>query len=198
MKKLYSHAMKNMISHFVQGLLVLTPLAITVYILYKIFDFVHTTFHFMGVIIHPLVDPFVIVFVIMLLIYLIGRLSASLIFTPVYHKFEKDIEKVPLIRIVYSSVKDLMSAFVGSKRKFNKPVMVTMDKVNNIKQMGFVTQEDLTGMNIEKDYVAVYMPFSYGLSGRLLVLHKDNIVPIDASAAEVMKFIVSGGVTHVD
>ena len=198
MKKLYSHAMKNMISHFVQGLLVLTPLAITVYILYKIFDFVHTTFHFMGVIIHPLVDPFVIVFVIMLFIYLIGRLSASLIFTPVYHKFEKDIEKVPLIRIVYSSVKDLMSAFVGSKRKFNKPVMVTMDKVNNIKQMGFVTQEDLTGMNIEKDYVAVYMPFSYGLSGRLLVLHKDNIVPIDASAAEVMKFIVSGGVTHVD
>lgn len=190
--------MKNIISHFVQGLLVLAPLAITVYVLYKVFDFIHTTFHFVGVIVHPLVDPFIVVFGILFLIYIVGRLSSSLIFTPVYHKLEKDIEKVPFIRIVYSSVKDLLSAFVGSKRKFNQPVMVTLDKANNIKQMGFVTQEDLSGMKIEKDYLAVYMPFSYGFSGKLLIIHKDSIVPVDASATEVMKFIVSGGVTHVD
>ena len=198
MKNFFSHTSKNVISHFVQGLIVLAPLAITMYVLYKIFDFVHTTFHFMGVIVHPLVDPFIIAFAILLFIYIIGRLSSSLIFTPVYHKFEKDIERVPLIRIVYSSVKDLMSAFVGNKRKFNRPVMVTIDKVNNIKQMGFITQDDLTGMNIEKDYIAVYLPFSYGLSGKLLILHKDSVVPIDATATEVMKFVVSGGVTHVD
>ena len=198
MKNLFSQTMKNAISHFIQGLLVLAPLAITVYVLYKIFNFVHTTFHFLGVIVHPLIDPFIIVFAILVFIYIIGRLSSSLIFTPVYHKLERDIEKVPLIRIVYSSVKDLLSAFVGSKRKFNRPALVTIDKANNIKQMGFVTQDDLSSLKIDKGYIAVYMPFSYGFSGKVLITHKDNIQPIDASATEVMKFIVSGGVTHVD
>jgi len=198
LKDYYSHTLKNIISHFAQGLLVLAPIAITGFVLYKIFDFVHTTFHFLGVIVHPLLDPFIIVLAIIIIIYIVGRLSSTLLFTPAYHRFEKDMERVPLIRIVYTSVKDVMSAFVGSKRRFNKPVLVTLDKINNIKQMGFITQEDLSMMNLEKEYVAVYMPFSYGFSGKLLILHKDSVEPIDASATDVMKFIVSGGVTHVD
>jgi len=198
LKDAYAHGVKNAISHFVQGILVLAPIAITVYILYKVFDFFHSTFHFLGVIVHPLLDPFIILFSIVILIYLVGRISSSLLFTPAYHRLEKDIEKVPLIRIVYSSVKDLMSAFVGSKRRFNRPVLVTLDKLNNIKQLGFITQEDLSNLNLEKEYIAVYMPFSYGFSGRLLILHKDSVAPVDASSTDVMKFIVSGGVTHVD
>lgn len=193
-----SHSAKNFISHFVQGLLIIAPLAITMFILYRIFDFIHTTFHFLGVIVHPLVDPFIIIAVLIFLIYAVGKLSSVLIFTPVYYRIQKDFEKVPFIRAVYSSIKDILSAFVGSKRKFNKPVLVTVDKANDIKQIGFLTQEDLSNMDIIKDYVAVYMPFSYGLSGKLLVVHKDNITPLNVSATDAMKFVVSGGVTHVD
>lgn len=87
---------------------------------------------------------------------------------------------------------------MGSKRKFNRPVLVTLDKVNNIKQMGFITEEDLSTMSIGKEYTAVYLPFSYGFSGKLLIVPKENIAPLDATGAEAMKFIVSGGVTHVD
>jgi len=91
-----------------------------------------------------------------------------------------------------------MSAFVGSKKKFKRPVLVTLDKANNIKQLGFITQEDLSDMGIDKEYMGVYMPFSYGFSGKLLIVHKDNVTPVDGSSTDVMKFIVSGGVTHVD
>jgi uncharacterized membrane protein len=193
-----SHLVKNFIGHFVQGLIVLAPLAITVFVFYKFWDIVHTTFGFVGHIVHPLLDPFIIIAGIILVIYIIGRVSASWLFTPAYNRFEKDLEKVPFIRLVYSSVKDIMSAFVGNKRKFNKPVLVTIDKINNIKQIGFLTQDDLANMSIEKEYTAVYMPFSYGFSGKLLIVHKDSIAPLDATAAEAMKFVVSGGVTHVD
>jgi uncharacterized membrane protein len=198
LKERSAHALKNFIGHFVQGLIVIAPLAITIFVFYKVWDIIHSTFGFVGRIIHPLLDPFIIIAAVILVIYVIGRISASFLFTPAYNRFEKDLEKVPFIRLVYSSVKDIMSAFVGNKRKFNQPVLVTIDKVNNIKQIGFLTQDDLANMSIAKEYTAVYMPFSYGFSGKLLIVHKDNIVPLDASAAEAMKFVVSGGVTHVD
>ncbi len=193
-----SHAVKNFLGHMVQGLLVITPLAITVYVVYKVVTTIASAFGFIHEIVHPLLDPFIILAAIIFIIYIVGRLSASFLFTPMYDRFEKDIEKVPLIRVVYSSVKDIMSAFVGSKRKFNRPVLVTIDKVNDVKQIGFITQEDMSTMSIGTEYTAVYMPFSYGLSGKLIIVRKDNIQPLDATSAEAMKFVVSGGVTHVD
>lgn len=193
-----SHGVKNFLSHFVQGLLVLAPAAITIFIVVKVFGFLSATFGFIPKIVHPLLDPLIIAVSVVLVIYIIGRVSSSILFTPVYTRIEKDIEKVPLIRIVYSSVKDMMSAFVGSKRKFNRPALITLDKVNGIKQLGFITQESLTDMGIAPEYMAVYLPFSYGFSGKLMIVHKDNVAPLDASATDVMKFVVSGGVTHVD
>jgi uncharacterized membrane protein len=192
------NSVKNFLSHFVQGLIVIAPAAITIFIVVKVFEFVSATFGFMPKIIHPLLDPFIIGIGVIVLIYLIGLISSSILFTPMYTRIEKDIEKVPLIRIVYTSVKDLMSAFVGSKRRFNRPVLITLDKINNIKQLGFITQDNLSDMAIDKDYMAVYLPLSYGFSGKLLIVHRDNVQPLDASATDVMKFVVSGGVTHVD
>ncbi len=193
-----SHAIKNFVGHIIQGLLVITPVAITVFVVYKIINLIASTFGFIHQIVHPLVDPFIILGAIIVIVYLVGRLSSSFLFNPVYNRMERDIEKIPLIRLVYSSVKDIASAFVGSKRKFNKPVLVTMDKANGIKQIGFVTQSDLKSMSISDAYTAVYMPFSYGFSGKLIIVPKENVEPLDATAAEAMKFVVSGGVTHVD
>lgn len=193
-----SQVVKNFLGHMVQGLLVITPVVITVYAVYKIVTYVGSAFGWIHHIVHPLLDPFIILAAMVVIVYIVGRVSASFLFTPMYDRFEKDIEKVPLIRVIYSSVKDMMSAFVGSKRKFNRPVLVTVDRVNDIKQIGFITQEDLTTMAIAKEYTAVYMPFSYGLSGKLLIVKKENIEPLDATSAEAMKFVVSGGVTHVD
>lgn len=198
MKKIFqSRAIKNFISHCVQGLIVVAPVVITVFVFYKIFDFVRSTNPFPRIV-NTYLDPFIILVGILILIYLIGLLSESILFTPVYVRLEKGVEKVPFIRVVYSAVKDLFSAFIGNKKKFNRPVLVTIDKANDIKQMGFVTQTDLSNMDISKEYISVYLPFSYGLNGKLIFVHKDTVQPLNVSATEAMKFIISGGVTHVD
>ena len=194
---LQSRIIKNFISNCVQGLIVVAPVFITVFVFYRIFVFVKNTNPFPQIV-DPYLDPFIILIATIVFIYLVGLLSASIFFTPVYVRLEKGVERVPFIRVVYSAVKDLFSAFVGNKRKFNRPVLVTIDKANDIKQIGFVTQTDLSNMSIDKDLISVYLPFSYGFNGKLIIIHKDSVQPLEASSTEVMKFIISGGVTHVD
>jgi uncharacterized membrane protein len=194
---LQSRFVKNFISHCVEGLIVIAPLVITAFVLYRLFIFFNNTFSFLKIV-NAYLDPFIILVGIILFIYLVGRLSASIFFTPVIMRLEKDVERVPFIRVVYSAVKDLSSAFVGNKRKFNRPVLVSIDGTKEVKQIGFVTQTDLSHMDMGNDMISVYLPFSYGLSGRLIIVNKDMVQPLNISAAEAMKFIISGGVTHVD
>ncbi len=196
-KVLKSRIVKNFISHFAQGLIVIAPTVITVFVFYRLFIFFKNNFPNTNIV-SPYADPFIILVAIILFIFLVGRLSATIFFTPVIVGSEKVVERVPFIRVVYSAVKDLFSAFIGNKKKFNRPVLVTIDKANDIKQMGFVTQTDLSTMSIEQGFISVYLPFSYGLNGKLIIVHKDSVIPLDVSATEAMKFIVSGGVTHVD
>jgi uncharacterized membrane protein len=198
MKKfLQSRIVKNFISHCVQGLIVIAPAIITIFVFYRLFIFFNHAFSFPRIV-NPYLDPVIIPLGIILFIYLVGRLSATIFFTPVIVRLEKDVERVPFIRMVYSAVKDIFSAFVGSKRKFNRPVLVTIDKTNDIKQIGFVTQTDLSAMDVTAEYISVYLPFSYGLNGKLIIVQKDSVKTLNVSASEAMKFIVSGGVTHVD
>ena len=143
-------------------------------------------------------DPFIIIIFAALLIYMMGLLGSSIILRPMFNLFDHALEHTPFIKTIYSAIKDLISAFVGSKKRFNKPVLITINKENNIQQLGFITQEDLTELNLKKGTVAVYVPMSYSLSGNLLIVPVENVTPVDASSSEVMKFIVSGGVTELD
>jgi uncharacterized membrane protein len=107
------------------------------------------------------------------------------------------MEKVPILKVIYSAFNDLFSAFVGKKRNFNKPVLVLVNKSLGLKKLGFLTEEDLSLID-EKEKVAVYFPHSYNWSGELFLVPKEHIRPIDISPAEVMKFIVSAGVADWD
>ena len=91
----------------------------------------------------------------------------------------------------------MMNAFVGSKKQFQKPVLVIINREEQIERLGFITKEDLTELGIIEDKVAVYLPFSYAINGEVLIVPKENVSPINASAADVMKLIISGGVTKV-
>ncbi len=190
--------MKKFLIYFIQGLVITVPVAITGYVIYRIIDWVGSIFSVFGTIVSPVIDPFIILFTAIFLIFLMGLLGSSIILQPIFSTFDRALERTPVIKTVYSSIKDLFSAFVGSKKKFNKPVLVTINKENNIQQLGFITHEDLTELNLPKDTIAVYIPLSYSLSGNLLIVPSDHITPVDASSAEVMKFVVSGGVTDLD
>jgi uncharacterized membrane protein len=90
-----------------------------------------------------------------------------------------------------------MSAFMGKKKKFTRPVLVVMNRENQLMKMGFLTEEDLSALGLGKAIVAVYMPHSYNFSGELFLVPADQVSPLDIPSAEAMKFIVSGGVTRV-
>lgn len=190
--------MNRFLRYFIQGLIITVPVAITAFVVYKVIDWISSFFGFFGVIISPFVDPFIVIGIAIGLIFLMGLLGSSIILRPLFIMFDSAMEHTPVIKTVYSSIKDLLAAFVGSKKRFNKPVLVTINKENNIQQLGFVTQEDLSELNLKTATVAVYVPLSYSFSGNLLIVPADHITVVDASSSEVMKFIISGGVTDID
>jgi uncharacterized membrane protein len=153
--------------------------------------------HF-GLIVNPVIDPFIVMGSALVLIFLMGLLGSSIILRPLFSILDHALEHTPVVKTIYSSIKDFLSAFVGSKKRFNKPVLITINKENNIQQLGFITQEDLSELKISKGTMAVYIPLSYSFSGNLLIVPVDHITLVDASSAEVMKFIISGGVTDID
>lgn len=104
------------------------------------------------------------------------------------------MQRIPLVKLIYSAVKDLLGAFVGDKKKFNKPVLVRINKDNSLYQIGFITQSDLSDLGLT-DMVVVYFPHSYAFSGYHYFVPKENIKPLDIPGPTAMKFIVSGGVS---
>lgn len=190
--------MKNSLRYFIQGLVITVPVAITAIMVYRIVVWVGSLFNIFGTIVSPVIDPFIIIITAVILIFLMGLLGSSIILRPMFNLFDNALEHTPFVKTIYSAIKDLIAAFVGSKKRFNKPVLVTINKENNIQQLGFITQTDLSELNLKQGTVAVYMPMSYSLSGNLIIVPAENIKPVDASSAEVMKFIVSGGVTELD
>jgi uncharacterized membrane protein len=189
--------MNKLIRYFFQGLLLISPLAITIYAIWVSFEFVD------GLLIQYLTDligfkvPGLGLFLILTFITLIGVIGSSILLKPFLNSLDKIISQAPLVKIIYTSIKDFMSAFVGKDKKFTEPVLVKFDKNIDLERLGFITQHDLTGLGIEANKVAVYLPHSYTFSGNLVIVPVENIKALDANSTEVMKFIVTAGVTAI-
>ena len=190
--------MKKLVSYFIQGLLTSAPLFITVYILAVLFNKVGSVLNSLGIHINPWIDPLIGFVGVVLLVILIGMLASSIVFQSIMLVIDRTIERTSFIKTIYTSIKDLLSAFLGSKKKFNVPVLVLMNKSTGNKQLGFVTQKNLTELGIPEDHVSVYLPSSYSIAGVVIIVPKENITYINSKSAEVMKFIVSGGVTDFE
>ena len=132
--------------------------------------------------------------IILSAITIFGYFTSNFAFQTFSNWFDHVINRIPLVKLIYSAVKDLLGAFVGDKRKFNKPVLVTINKDNNIFQIGFITQSDLSEIGLN-DIVAVYFPHSYAFSGNHFLVLRENVKPLDISGSAAMKFIVSGGIS---
>lgn len=127
-------------------------------------------------------------------IILFGYLTSNFALRTVTDWFDHLMNRIPFVKLIYSAIKDLLGAFVGDKRKFNKPVLVSINKENSLNQIGFVTQEDLSSLGLT-DMVAVYFPHSYAFSGNHFLVPKSSIKPLNISGPAAMKFIVSGGIS---
>jgi uncharacterized membrane protein len=190
--------MKKLVSYFFQGLIYIAPLAITIFILYKSFVFLDDTvkpyftnlfgFHVPGI-------GLLFVFCIVAFLGLIGQ---TIIARPIKAIGNKLIEKAPLVKLIYTSIKDLLTAFVGKEKKFNKPVLVKINHISNLEKLGFLTQTDLSSIGVEGEKVAVYFPHSYNFSGELFIVPTKDVREIEIAPSELMKFIVSGGASNIN
>jgi len=189
--------MKRLVNYFLQGLLFIAPIGITGYIVYTLFSFVD------GILKDLLKDwvgiyiPGLGLLIIVSILVLIGFLGRTFLARPFKRFFRRLMERAPIIKVVYSALNDLFSAFVGKEKKFNQPVLVLVNHISQLEKLGFLTEEDLSRLG-EKDKVAVYFPHSYNFSGELFIVPRENIKPVDMNPAEVMKFIVSAGVAGWD
>ncbi len=189
--------MNTILKYFLQGLVLSIPLGITVIVFVKLFQFFEGLFSFVGFTGSLFLDTLISVACLLLLITLIGILASSFIFKTVFAYIENRLEHAPFVRHIYSPIKDFINAFMGNKKRFTKPVLVLTNPQANIQEIGFITQDDLREWGI-KEKCAVYLPYSYSFSGRLIIVSKEQISPIDVVGSDAMKFIISGGVTDVE
>jgi uncharacterized membrane protein len=193
---------RKFISYVLNGLVISLPVFGTAYIVYKIFLWLDGLLPSIFV-----SDPSTIeklghrglgVVMLVSLLFLMGWLGSLFINDRIKGLFEKLIERIPGINNLYSSISDLLNAFVGNKKKFNRPVLVKVNKDMDLEMIGFITDEDLRDLGHIEGKVAVYFPMSYSFSGHLMIVPSANVKVIDRNPVEVMKYTVSGGVVEFD
>ncbi|MFN8254061.1 MAG: DUF502 domain-containing protein [Bacteroidales bacterium] len=188
---------KKLVSYFLQGLLYIAPFGVTAYIIYLIFNFVDGLLQTTLESVIGLHIPGLGILIILLFLIAVGYFGQTVIATPLKSFFRRMIHKVPVLEAVYSAFNDLINAFVGKEKKFNKPVLVLINPTADLYKLGFLTEEDLS-LLFEKEKVAVYFPHSYNFSGELFIVPRKNVRPLKINSAQVMKFIVSAGVAGWD
>lgn len=198
--------MKRLVKYFLQGTLVLLPVVITVYLGYAIIAALdRALFSRVGKrVMEALpflepgwVTPIVGGIVTIALITVVGFLASNFLGRKIVNLLESLFEKLPLVRILYGSIKDLLGAFVGDKKKFTHPVLVSLVPGGNVRIVGFLTCEDLEFLGL-RDSVSVYLPQSYNFAGQLVVVPRAQITPIETSSADLMTFLISGGVAGTE
>lgn len=181
--------LSKLLNYFLRGLLISIPVAATIAIIVWLFETID------GLLGKDHI-PGLGILIILSIIIAIGAIGSSYLVQPILNWFDEWLEKTPGVKFLYSSVKDIMEAFVGEKKKFSEPVIVELAS-DGIYKVGFITRKDLKSIGLE-GFSAVYFPKSYGFVGDLYFVKNDKIKPLNANPTTIFKMIVSGGVTGVE
>lgn len=185
----------RILAYFVRGLILVAPLYFTVMLIVgaiKYLDGILPIYLTVGK--QQVYLPGVGLTIIIAGVIMLGFAVSTFIPQSLLSFVESWLKRLPLVNLIYSSIKDLITAFVGDKRKFNQPVLVVINRETGIKKLGFITQTDLKNFNLS-DHVSVYCPHSYAFSGELFIAPISQVSMLDISSSDAMKMIVSGGVS---
>ncbi len=180
--------MRRLATWFLNGVAVAAPLGVTVWIIVWAF---RTVDGWLG-----LPVPGAGFAVTLAGVTLFGALASNVIATRAVGVVDRLFERLPLVRLLYTSIKDLFEAFVGDKRRFTVPVLVPAESGGTARALGFITQESVAALGLA-GYVAVYLPFSYSVAGRVLFFPAGDVARVAMDGGEAMAFVVSGGVTEL-
>ncbi len=182
---------KKLLSYLLKGLLFTAPIAVTIYIIYQSFivlDRILIIPHYPGI----------GILIILLGLIFLGWFGSSVIIEPIFNYFEKSISKTPLIKVIYTSIKDLLSAFVGEKKRFKHPVRVCINVESQVWKLGFITNNNLSEIGLDDKFIGVYCPHSYAFSGEFILVPANQVVLVEKKSTDIMKFIISGGVSNLN
>ena len=187
-----------LLNYFFKGVLVVVPLGAAIFLIYWIIASVDNALNISDVLGFdaagkPVYIPGLGILTVVVIILFAGIIVTNFITDPIKAGFNRWIKRIPLLNFFYSSIKDFTEAFVGDEKKFSEPVLVELND-SGLKQVGFVTHKNLSRINLTTE-VAVYLPFSYSFAGQLVIVKSERVTPLNMSASEVMKFVVSGGVS---
>jgi uncharacterized membrane protein len=188
-----------LLNYFIKGLLIVVPLGAAVFLIYWAISSIDNALN-LSDILWPdskngkaIYIPGLGILNVLVVILIAGILVTNVITDPIKRWFNRWLNRLPLFKFLYSSIKDLTEAFVGEEKKFNEPVLVEVNEFG-LKKIGFLVQKDLALLNLPGE-VAVYFPYSYSFAGQVVIIAADKVKPIDKSAADMMKFVISGGVS---
>ncbi|WP_367868511.1 DUF502 domain-containing protein [Pedobacter sp. WC2423] len=191
---------KALLNYLIKGLLIVLPIALSIYIVIWAVTTVDSWLNVNNILgVDPRTGesrniPGLGLALVIALILAAGIFVTNFVTEPMYNWFNRWMNRLPGLNFIYSSIKDLTEAFVGDEKKFNHPVLVEMTA--DIKRIGFMTQNDLSSIGLPGDCI-VYFPFSYSFAGQVCVISKDKIKELNMNAADAMKLVVSGGVSHL-
>lgn len=187
----FDNILNTLAKSFFQGLLIIGPFALTVWIIWYIVSSIDNILPSVSENLYPGITFFIVVFSTTLIGFLGNKFIIGRV---IVDSFDYILEHTPGIKFIYTSLKDVMTSFVGDKKKFNKPVLIKTAENPEVWRIGFLTQNDLSSVGFP-DYVSVYLPHSYAVSGWVVFVLATNIVVLEnIGAAQAMKFAVSGGV----
>ena len=181
--------MKKIATYFVSGLLFLTPIVVTLYILYIIISSVDQIFAFS--------IPGLGFLLTLALITMIGFLVSTFLARGTANVIDGLFRRLPIIKMFYTAIKDVVSALVGTEKRFDRPVIVNLVPGSGVRILGFVTRASLMNISMAES-MAVYIPQSYNFAGNLIVVPKEQVAPLGVESSKVMTFIVSGGISGLD
>jgi len=196
MKKIFG----ALLNYFIKGLLIVVPLGAAFLLIFWAVRGIDNALNLSGILLtdakgKPIYIPGLGILNVVVLILIAGILVTNVVTEPIKRWFNRWLNRLPLFKFLYSSIKDLTEAFVGEEKKFNEPVIVEVNEFG-LKKIGFMVQKDLSALNLPGD-VAVYFPLSYSFAGQVVIISAEKVKPIDKSAADMMKFVISGGVSGI-
>jgi uncharacterized membrane protein len=190
-----------LLNYFAKGLLIVVPLGAAFFLIFWAVSRVDSALNLSSELWvdksgKPVYIPGLGILNVVVIILVAGILVTNVVTDPIKSWFNRWINRLPIFKFLYSSIKDLTEAFVGDEKKFNEPVLVEVNEFG-LKKIGFLVQKDLKTLDLPGE-VAVYFPYSYSFAGQVVIISADKVKPINKSAAEVMKFVISGGVSGLE
>lgn len=182
--------------YFLQGLLFITPLGVTIFVIVWFVNLLDDLFDPLFSVILPNHPPGVGLIFSFLVLSSLGYLIAHLVSRSAETWFDALMKRAPLAKVIYFSVKDLITVFFGKEEKMGKPVKVLMQHDPVQYRFGFLTRDEMSQFGFDENMISVYLPFSYGVMGTQVTVNKKDVEFLNMSSSELMKFIVSGGVVQ--